>query len=748
MTKLEKQLLAILDSIEGNGTFVVSGVKDFVHPGLNVKGGGEITFPVSPTIAKKMKKLARQAPFGKGSQTIVDTSVRRTWEIDAGQLSFKNKAWFRFIDRVLKDVKKGLGLDGCEIEASLYKLLIYEKGDFFVRHKDSEKEKDMFGTLVVNLPSAHTGGELIVSFDGEEERIHFAEANPYQIPFAGFFADCDHEVKPITSGYRMVLTYNLVQSSSANKVFSSAIISTQVGKLAKLLASWASSFTDQPKVILLEHHYTPANFSKDALKGSDLPRVKALLQAAEQAGYFAKLALVTHYQSGELEDDFYYERYDCDNHGDGDMGEIYEETTSIKDWVDDEMPDLGHINLDSEHLLADFEIGEGEPSEEDQEGYTGNTGMTIDYWYYYGAVVLWPKSKHKAILNNLSVADRLVWLKFYVEHWDDGRWDSPQYVRELIAHMNWDKERDYDGIDYSIVAEALAVMKDKSFLLKKAVAFLEAKFDAVDASSWLRLLEVYKPEDLSPIFAKAMAKKNVYRVNHFLEILKVAREIKSTPIKSFVLAQMQKYPEYLHRVSLSRLNDDWRYHRKATRKEVIRNIIENTFILSAFWETNGGRTKKKLIDKIFEQLTKSLTRGYVNTILVPLILSEKYADLILVQKLKVVAIEDLEKRTKKKPAPLPNWKRKVPNSKRYAAVWDILRPFLESPTQQVFDYKKNKSYREEMEGAIRQVTIDLKLQTISRSSPYTLRLTKTNAAFERALKKWKEDMKWFNALSK
>ena len=31
-----------------------------------------------------------------------------------------------------------------------------------MKHRDSEKDKKMFGTLIIQPPSTHTGGELVV----------------------------------------------------------------------------------------------------------------------------------------------------------------------------------------------------------------------------------------------------------------------------------------------------------------------------------------------------------------------------------------------------------------------------------------------------------------------------------------------------------------------------------------------------------------------------------------------------------
>lgn len=38
------------------------------------------------------------------------------------------------------------------VEARLYKLLLYQQGGHFSAHQDTEKERGMIGTLVVQLP--------------------------------------------------------------------------------------------------------------------------------------------------------------------------------------------------------------------------------------------------------------------------------------------------------------------------------------------------------------------------------------------------------------------------------------------------------------------------------------------------------------------------------------------------------------------------------------------------------------------
>lgn len=60
----------------------------------------------------------------------------------------------------------------------------------------------MFGTLVVYLPAAYSGGQLLVYHRGDSQRFGSGELPPDVVSYAAFYADCEHEVKRVTSGYR------------------------------------------------------------------------------------------------------------------------------------------------------------------------------------------------------------------------------------------------------------------------------------------------------------------------------------------------------------------------------------------------------------------------------------------------------------------------------------------------------------------------------------------------------------------
>ena len=194
LEKLDKEL----GKIDRPGSFCVSGSVPALLPGLEVEGLGPVGLPLTVKQAKELIKHCNQAPYGKGEETLVDTKVRRVWKLDPDRFSLTNPAWNRLIETLVGKVQAELGLEKQKLEGHLYDLLLYEPGSFFLPHKDGEKLDRMVATLVVVLPSNYEGGELIVRHDGQERTIDFqsGEDSAFQIHFAAFYADCEHEVRP------------------------------------------------------------------------------------------------------------------------------------------------------------------------------------------------------------------------------------------------------------------------------------------------------------------------------------------------------------------------------------------------------------------------------------------------------------------------------------------------------------------------------------------------------------------------
>src|SRR6266550_7376142 len=159
-----ERLARVLDGSTAPGAFSAQLSVPARDVRLTVAGAGPISLPVKAQQAKRMIASARPARFGRGEQTLMDLCVRDTWEITPDQVTLTGLDW----DAILAEVRDGLGLPArARLRAEPHALLVYGKGQFFVPHQDSEKDDAMVGTLVVSLPSAHTGGELAVEHCGE-----------------------------------------------------------------------------------------------------------------------------------------------------------------------------------------------------------------------------------------------------------------------------------------------------------------------------------------------------------------------------------------------------------------------------------------------------------------------------------------------------------------------------------------------------------------------------------------------------
>lgn len=133
---LPSELLSAIDGIQSTGTFASFGAFPAVDPEIHVHDVGGITLPLDPLQARRLIEKAHQAPYGKGSETIVDTSVRNTWELNPEEhFEFKNPEWNAHLKRCCARVATDLGVHS-PVSAELYKMLIYEKGAMFKPHTE------------------------------------------------------------------------------------------------------------------------------------------------------------------------------------------------------------------------------------------------------------------------------------------------------------------------------------------------------------------------------------------------------------------------------------------------------------------------------------------------------------------------------------------------------------------------------------------------------------------------------------
>jgi predicted 2-oxoglutarate/Fe(II)-dependent dioxygenase YbiX len=239
MPSIGTALLNSLRSVERPGDFCIGGIREIFMPAIDVDGVGRIAFPILPVQAERLVAIAEEAPHGRGEETVVDRKVRRTWQVDPAKVRIGGRHWEKTLAGLVADIALGLGVSE-PVAADFYKLLVYDPGGFFVDHRDTEKVPGMFATMVLVLPSAHSGGELVIKHLGREVVLDLRPEEPSEIGFAAFYADCVHEVRPVKKGCRLTLVYNL-HFAGKRRQLKAPDYRAEHGRVVELLRSWASA---------------------------------------------------------------------------------------------------------------------------------------------------------------------------------------------------------------------------------------------------------------------------------------------------------------------------------------------------------------------------------------------------------------------------------------------------------------------------------------------------------------------------
>ncbi len=363
-------------------------------PRVEVTGTGLLSFPVTPPQSEALISVADRAPYGRGEQTLVDSSVRACWQIDAEQVTVTGAVWPATFADIVDRAATGLGCPPEHTEAHLYKLLIYEPGGFFAPHRDTEKVDGMVATMVLSLPVASAGGELVIRHKKREAVVDLRSDEPSELAFAAFYADCVHQTRPVSAGHRIVLVYHLVLRKSAadDRLRRAPDFGAHEARVAAQLRKWETSATDGNKLAwLLEHDYSQAGLSFDALKNGDAAVGGALARAARRADQSLHAAILRIEEHGIAAETGGFPGWD-DLGKPWEMEEVFQTEVWFEDWIapDGTRRDYGRVPLLARELLPSGALDDAEPDDEDVN-VTGNEGIELSHSYRRAALVLWPE---------------------------------------------------------------------------------------------------------------------------------------------------------------------------------------------------------------------------------------------------------------------------------------------------------------------------------------------------------------------
>jgi predicted 2-oxoglutarate/Fe(II)-dependent dioxygenase YbiX len=401
-------------------------------------GSTEILVPISMAHVESLKNMGTQAPFGKGFETLIDKEVRDTLQIHSENVEVNQNV----VQKLLQDLLKQMGIDAnFEVEAKLYKLLIYSEKGHFVKHRDTEKEKGMFATMIIQVPCEedYEGGLLTINHNGKREIIDFKGDCQSKYSAVFFYADCEHELEPITRGHRVVLAYNIIwkrDNLPMNMMVKEGRDEGTVGDFSRLVPlgnfvqKWQTALVNRDSLIPsakpmmtevdpnclfqcipLEHQYTRQNLSFLGLKGND-SFLAALLTKCPNLQVF--LALKCKYMKGYTEESFhdhteriqarfgYWEehfasppeeiRFDEERNDHFSTVDRYHQIHyKIECMLDLYGTKLSGLLIPKELSAINDASSFASPAERQQLEYMGNDGYSLEKWYYSACLFIAPK---------------------------------------------------------------------------------------------------------------------------------------------------------------------------------------------------------------------------------------------------------------------------------------------------------------------------------------------------------------------
>lgn len=758
MSSIGATLLERLESVERPGDFCTGGLRTIFVPAIDVDGVGRIALPLLPAQAEALIAIAEVAPYGRGADTIVDSSVRKTWQIDPGKVQVGGRHWHKTLADLVVDVADGLGVTD-PIAADFYKLLIYDAGSFFVGHRDTEKVPGMFATLVIVLPSEHEGGDLVVRHLGREVAFDQRPRDPSDIAYAAFYADCVHEVRPVASGYRATLVYSLrlVDSRHAPNAPDYRV---EQDRVAALLRRWADAEDEPDKLILpLEHAYTPAELSFGALKGADAGIASVLVKAASAADCDLHLVLVSIEESGSAYETGggyrrrRWDRDDDDDDGDDDEFEVIdvdERALILSEWrrPDGTAAGFNDFPFEEAELCPPDAFDDLTPDEQHFHEASGNEGASFERTYRRAGLVLWPHARRLAVLNQAGLGATLPYL-------DDltGRWEASSASAEsplwreadaLSEHMlrAWPVQT-WGHSETNTEAMRMLELQARLGNTGRIEAFLaeqsaEGNYAAQDNAAIVRAAALLPPTRATDLLIRILGRNTVRQVGACSKLVLLCVSAPSGPVGEAVklgAALLDGLPGDPARFAGL---ESWQ--RPASPKPDA--VVD---LLSAVSLIDAG-----LAMRTVEYLLTWPKTYDLDTVLVPAALSfvarTESVAWPAVARLRSACLEHLAARIALELAAPRDWRRPNPLTCGCADCLD-LGAFLTDPGQREWRLKAIQHRRTHVEDSVRVVACDADLTTEKRGSPHTLIATKNQASYERRVKQRRQDLDHVAALA-
>ncbi len=383
------------------------------------------------------------------------------------------------------------------------------------------------------------------------------------------------------------------------------------------------------------------------------------------------------------------------------------------------------------------------PTSSSFEEATGNEGASFERTYRRTALVLWPRERRLAVLNQAGLSVTLPYLSELTQRWTESGADADsslwQEAHELSSHMlrTWPKQVGrYPHKEQSDAAKMLTLLsrlqdtaRIDAFLANLTAAGVYSKGDNEALVQAAALLLPARVAELIEHIITGNATINLSACGDLL-----ARS---------VAAQITDRPADLDRaatVLIEALPGD---PARAPKPDPWGSqvTVEPGFIVDLM--TALGQIATVLAERATDYILAWPKTYGLDTVLVPAVRDltgrAMSRDWAMVQRLRAACLEHLHARIAEPLEPPRDWTRASKIGCRCPHCSE-LRSFLADPDRKSWIFKAAEAKRNHVTGSIRQSGCDLDLATERRGSPYSLVCTKNQASYDRRAQQRQQDL--------
>jgi hypothetical protein len=235
----------------------------------------------------------------------------------------------------------------------------------------------------------------------KQQVLHTAATSAFDLSTLAWYSDVKHEIKPILSGHRLVLTYNLVQDLAVPRQTAAALDASHE-ELERLLQAWNQDHDYLDYLVYpLAFKYTESSLALKSLKGQDAAKGRYLDQMCAKNGVYWFLSQMTKQKQDEDYEEF-DDGYEDEYHRFGDTFLASGQPLA-----------LGMADVEKDALLVgphDLYHKDRTPDSEDEGEFTGNESMPATHRYHNTVFILMRK---ECVLrnfrsNNLQYSESLL----------------------------------------------------------------------------------------------------------------------------------------------------------------------------------------------------------------------------------------------------------------------------------------------------------------------------------------------------